>query len=474
MCTNKRKIFSKYAGKSFYVKCGKCAACQQERANRNVSRINNEWQPGKVCIFFGLTYDEKFIPYVTKSDLENPLLDEIPIYRDYDVRFYKERCREYIVTEPVAYSSFPTYDDGDFKFRNVQFFQNLYKKHRGFHREKMGVALYKDLQNFFKRLRQYVSRRYGDCQFSYFAVSEYGDKHKRPHFHVLLYCRAEDERFFRNGILHCWPYEDRNQLEEHIELARNAASYVASYVNNRFDIPSVLANLFPPKKSFSRSFGFNPRIFSLSKVLEYTDRNSLLYDRKITENGVSRVVALPLPKYVVNRYFPLFKGFSRIGYDKIYSVLSFPENYIGLHAAESLTSYKDGLQPDGSFSNDTRKYLVRLKNAQNKYCSLTGKNRYDFAIDYLRVWSCFKNTMFRYLFLSDNSAPLYECFDNIGEFKEGCVTSLSLDPAKVIYTNCNEFPSVLAHDAELEERFFRTKHHRQVNNFVYSSINSNF
>ena len=44
----------------------------------------------------------------------------------------------------------------------------------------------RDLQNFFKRLRFHISELY-NIPISFYAVSEYGPKYFRPHFHVILY-----------------------------------------------------------------------------------------------------------------------------------------------------------------------------------------------------------------------------------------------------------------------------------------------
>ena len=54
-----------------------------------------------------------------------------------------------------------------------------------------------DLQKFLKRLRFYISK---SCSspISFFAVSEYGPRTFRPHFHILLY--TDDRRIVENLI----------------------------------------------------------------------------------------------------------------------------------------------------------------------------------------------------------------------------------------------------------------------------------
>lgn len=72
------------------------------------------------------------------------------------------------------------------------------------------------LQKFFKRFRK--------CgyKFRYYAISEYGPKTKRPHYHVILFGVSQ---IAYDDILRCWGYG-------HIELSKltpGRMSYVARY-----------------------------------------------------------------------------------------------------------------------------------------------------------------------------------------------------------------------------------------------------
>jgi len=60
----------------------------------------------------------------------------------------------------------------------------------------------KDVQNFLKRLRKNTGKK-----LSYFAVGEYGSTNKRPHYHLLMFCKdliKEDEILdaWKNGTIH--------------------------------------------------------------------------------------------------------------------------------------------------------------------------------------------------------------------------------------------------------------------------------
>ena len=68
MCTNQREIINRYTGHRFYVKCGHCTACLQEKAAHRVSRIKAEDSPLTDTIMCTLTYRRNDCPYVFRQD----------------------------------------------------------------------------------------------------------------------------------------------------------------------------------------------------------------------------------------------------------------------------------------------------------------------------------------------------------------------------------------------------------------------
>ena len=103
----------------------------------------------------------------------------------------------------------------------------------------VGVCFYKDLQNFFKRLRINLSRRFQyEGDFSFYACSEYGETSGRPHFHVLLFIPSFQEALFRTACVESWPYADWSKLRRGIEVAKDMSNYCASYVNRSSDFPT--------------------------------------------------------------------------------------------------------------------------------------------------------------------------------------------------------------------------------------------
>lgn len=476
MCTHQKYVTNPYNGQRLKVKCGKCEACKQERANRLTSRINNHASiTDKYCFFLTLTYDERFVPYVKKEDLENEQLIELNVYRDYTHRYFMGKS---IVNDcscsPCVLGTLPLYDKetGEINREYLSFHGNLWKKDRGFHSTKCGVIWYKDWQNYAKRVRTTFSRRYGDglCHFDFFASSEYGENHYRPHFHALVFAERQingQDSYDRikTTLCDCWPFADRHDLERSTGLAFNAAAYVSSYVNSPADLPDLFPRLSPQKHSFSRTLGVENDSFSLHKILALADNGTLVYGKSSVRNGVPVVIDVPIPKYVISRYFPLFKGLNRCSPFEICCAIRFPFNFFRYHKSTGITNYDKLIKE----IDDTHTMRVRMQNARNRYIELTGKTSYDYFIDYVRVWNCYKSTLYK-LLMQNNDIPWHEKYDNINELYQGYVRNDSLSALigdfSGLPTDVNDFKSTKRETEHYAEMYRKRIKHGKENNFV--------
>lgn len=473
MCTHKKYITNRYTGDRFLVNCGRCKSCLQEKANRSRNRIRAALPDGFQFLFVCLSYKEEFIPYVLKSDLNNESLDEIPLYRDFRIRSFKGRN---IIRRNDGDNSILTtisVTDSDDNRQSISFTPNMWKKGRGYHPDRMALIYYKDVQDFFKRLRQNLYRRFGDNAPSLrmFTTSEYGETHSRPHFHTLIGTEQENLEFVRKAIFDSWLFADRADLERNTTIARDAASYVASYVNCGARISKGLGLLSKPKHSCSKSFGVELPSFKLNKILENADRGSMCYSRATKINGCPTVLDVPIPKYVLNRFFPKFKGLCRLAPDSLELFLRFPEKYFLQHKHEGITNYDD------IDHNDTWSNFVRVRNAFKKYHSLTGRNIYDYAIDYKRVWNCYKNTLYRMQF-DDHETPMLEKYDNINDLMNfsvhnGSLLALAWQADNVI-TDPNQFKRTKQLSDYYSQLYDKKCKTSRINNHIFTnSLNRN-
>lgn len=82
-----------------------------------------------------------------------------------------------------------------------------------------------ELQRFFKRLRRNIEPR----RFRYFAVGEYGDDGRRPHYHAILFGIPADDYFY-DRIDKSWG----KGIIDVRELIENRAQYIAGYTTKKY------------------------------------------------------------------------------------------------------------------------------------------------------------------------------------------------------------------------------------------------
>lgn len=474
MCTNLKYVNNRYTGARLLVPCGKCNACAQERANRSVTRIHNHQVPDSVCLFVTLTYSNGYVPYCLVSDLKDMQSYCIndgrrDVYKKYYIPIYRnQRCRWYsrsllVEDGPFVIGSVCS-DDVSSSFLSASYFPELSKA-----RNCVGFALYDDVQNFFKRFRQILIRDYNDTQsFSYFSVSEYGGKYHRPHFHLLLYVKASSLSYIRSAIAKAWPYGDVLKSDKRIQVARDAAGYVASYTNSAASIPSVFKiSGFTPRKSHSFHFGHTHPSFSLDNILSRASEDDFTYPSKIKVDGIPVDVNVPIPKYVVSRFFPKFVGYSRFSYSEILDILRFSEQRKRIfreHAYSILPP--EGLTFEQNYQKLLHSYNVRLSHCFDYYHNVTGKNYEDYCIDFVKVWSSHFSSCMKYL--HSLCIPLSDFYENISDFLDCLPPSL---PSHFRYqTDPNLRCDVVKKTLNLSDLFIKKDKTKKATGYILSSI----
>lgn len=480
MCTHQRNVFNPYTLTSFMCKCGKCPACLQEKAYKRSYRIKIESQPGVIGLFVTLTYDRSSCPFVLLEDIEEQK-DILPIYREFKtrrVRRHTSKGLQYLDKRTYSLQHLddivlPDYDS--FSFSDGHCLRPL-----AYRPNHIGVCYYPDVQLFKKRLAINLKRLYNyERPYKMYSCSEYGETTSRPHFHLLIFIRPQDEALFRTAISQAWPFADKRRTARYIEVSRDCSNYVASYVNSPVSLHQFLSKNAPSKHSYSKGFGMASKLFSLDSILEKISRRDLSYLRGVGKKGMETYVRIPIPKFVINRYFPLFKGFSRFTDVEVYDVLrSFTGYRRNVHTP--LISL-DKLQSIQYTSEDLMRIGVRLSNAFERYCKLLNierslSSREDYIRSFVDAWKVYKATGLR-LWYEDDSVDRKYKYDNIGSIGlldvQPTIDYLSQSPAPWI-ENPNEFPQVVKQTRLYEDIFnFRCKE-RKVNNYVMSQNNYYF
>ena len=496
MCTNQREIVNKYTGHKLYVKCGHCPACLQEKAAHRVSRIKAEDSAYTDTIMCTLTYRRYNCPFVYRDDA---YLFARGKYTYCDLKTGSEYYMNLPVFRSVSYRKVRLSSDYDIGYKvdkkvvqlcSIPFDKKcsfLNNKDLAHEHDKIGIAFYPDVQKFIARLRLNLIRNFNfHGKFKVYCTSEYGSKSLRPHFHLLFWIPKGSFEKFRVAIASSWPFSDISSFDRAVEKAFRASSYVASYVNCSSDFPDFLKTYFKPKHSFSKDFGVSADIFQLPKILQKFRDGHLTYFAQKEIGQVPTIVECPIPKYIISRYFPIFKGYNRL--------TSTSRNYIARGFAKLDMLKKSGEKCDLNLrvyfdrvsfpvyynDDDIHKINVCLKNAYFRFLD-NSPNFLSFD-DYLflhgQIWSLYHSDVLR-LHLTNDDIPLNEKYDNLEEIK--CSYEYNHSPLPIgftndmlIVTNPNDFVSVRMNTARFQQSYYEHEKHRSVNNAVYSSLYEEF
>lgn len=414
MCTQQRWIQNKYDGTRHYVKCGHCPACRQEKSIERKNRIDSEFKSGRECIFVTLSYADPYVPYIKtdeaisflqsrayelRSDengVEIAYQPTLNVYRD----FHAQQSNHGLIVKKLQ-EPLKTYRYNDFtyhgkkyipKWKGLSRFKNLHYERHGqhfWHEGKIGVLNFDDIKQFYKKLKLYLKRRGYEERYEIFYNGEYGGDYARPHYHMLLSVSKGHYELFKEAILACWPYADHSVLEREVEVPRDPASYLASYVNSGEDLPSLLSDSppFRPRHKYSHGFGMSLGEFTYDAVSESVNRGSLEYDVYNRINGVYTWYSVPVPKYVVNRYFPKWKGFGWLATNEVFNVLQRPR---------SIIYYKEKC---GLTSDDCHNIIRRLRNLRNRLFPHGNESQwYDYICTYINAHNLHYVTCMRHAY----------------------------------------------------------------------------
>jgi hypothetical protein len=150
--------------------CGKCSPCIKRRIDAWVFRCEQEDRVSRSSHFLTLTYAPESLPW---TNPDRPKYDE----------------------------NFPT----------------LKKRH---------------FQLFMKRLRKTVNKEFPNTKIKYYACGEYGEAHKRPHYHAVIF-NCPSPTYYATAWSHI-----SDQTEERVQkglihvgqVTNNSIAYVAAYM----------------------------------------------------------------------------------------------------------------------------------------------------------------------------------------------------------------------------------------------------
>jgi hypothetical protein len=316
-CLKPVRVLNKYTNEVLYVPCGHCYSCIKNKANRDTSLAINMASHFRYCYFVFLSYTDEFLPYMEMYK-SSPIDDIRNIYSFRSVNRNMRIARKYGADRVIDDEEFiVTHSMTPDEYQDI-----IIKSHGRYDFARRGVVYpdfsqcdnripycnMSDCQLFLKRLRFHISKKYNE-KICYYAVSEYGPRTYRPHWHLLLFFNSPQlTETISQYVSSSWSYGDTN-----CSLSRGgSASYVASYVNSSVCLPSLYVQHkeIRPRSAHSKGFSVNnvfpqqAQIYDVEKI-----RDILLNGQCISSNGKA-VTIFPSRAYK-HTVFPRFPDFIR-------------------------------------------------------------------------------------------------------------------------------------------------------------------
>lgn len=496
MCVQRRYI-QNALGMKMVVNCGHCPSCLQSKAIQRANKIRANFPSDNsdkiVAYFVTLTYSNSFVPYIDKDEIarntyyfkevesnrnakgcgssRGDWFLDVDIYRDCTVRRVPSRVRADGTVKFVPKYTFKRHvlSSVPVLAADLQGSFSLLKRLKGQSCNKVGVIFYPDVQGFLSRFRLNLSRSGYDKSISYFACAEYGPSTCRPHFHLLIFAPSSAFELLSSSIVKAWPYDDGYRTKANIEIARNASSYVSSYVNCSSYIPSLFQNTssFRPHSTTSHGFGMALDSFSLDKVFQAFRSGNLECSVWRYKDKSLILDTIRVPKYVINRYAPKFKGYSRLNADEVKSLCKDPWLFRSYELQQKLDYNSEDYEPNFRLLYRCRKMFLDA-----------GYSLEDFADFYSSVWSLRSCLTYRDSF-DDVVLPYqnFYAYDNIADYYSSSVLSDSLDdvfvhlPSNFHYvTDINNFPQIISKTDYLTSLYHSYSKDKKVRSMAFSYL----
>lgn len=278
ICQHPQRV--KIDGRFRYVPCGKCSVCLNRKSSVWINRIDREFQCHPYAFFVTLTYDNAHLPllYLDSTDVEHVTLvdmDSSECFIVDEIKGFKPSSRLYVSRR-----------------KNIPYLR------------------VKDLQDFIKRLRFYISNYEfktiaRKSKLRYCIAGEYGPTAYRPHWHCIFFIDSREvARRFSEFIDKSWKlgYVDFKCANA------GSAKYIARYINSVSSLPLVyslralrprlIVSKCPPIGSLSDpSFLSEQLFYGGYKEVSFMDSSGKVHD-------------VPVWRYLEHKLFPKIQSFS--------------------------------------------------------------------------------------------------------------------------------------------------------------------
>jgi len=431
-CFKPVKIYND--GNPMYVPCGHCPACLNKRSKRLTSRVLDEFKSNKYACFFTLTYDNKHVPLVRwHDDVQRWIPDYVkPTLAlncdgsSLDRPFYPQNLmlpahfdrNTYVppINNMPADDIFACVNKQDvIKFvkrlrRNLNTMlsrsvDELYRcklvtlldsfgfdSSLKFTSYRLSVLLkndqFKTKYYELKKEKTTQKRSWKSSLVRYFIAAEYGPKqpkgkvsHHRPHYHGILFTSSEEVySYLPCAIRKSWKMCNKSNIDIQPVTDERVSGYVSKYVNGNTDLPEILrSKLTNTFYLSSRTADWCSLFYSPEKILDMYQRGTFTESvQRYEKDGSCTFVDVPVPSFVLSRYFPKAKGFSTLS----------PRNKLQIYSRFYAPTVRDKEVTKQIYSD----YRLYQKSQYNPYSGKTQKSipADFFAADIAAARACAK------------------------------------------------------------------------------------
>lgn len=289
-CLNPLLVSNKYNHKQYYVNCGKCVACLNQKSFHWKFRVEDECSFHRYSIFFTLTYDNDHIPFIVSDN--------------------------YVFNDDGSVKSCSLYN-ADGKFLTDYDGEPYYLRKDLSYPTRIGVLSKRDIQLFLKRLRINIYRKSNvpneEASIRYFIAGEYGSTTYRPHYHGIIWTDSEKLcSWLVSNLSEAWPLCDKSRTDNYVSLVeQNAPQYVSAYLNSFGYLPLYLQlRDYRPFHLSSKNppIGYKEELPTEVKSA-ITNGTFELYRR---DSKTRQVYTVPIPSYYLAKYFPKCRYYSEL------------------------------------------------------------------------------------------------------------------------------------------------------------------
>lgn len=330
------------SGYPYFVPCGKCVACQNNKRSSLSLKLRLEEHTSKYCYFLTLTYDDKNIPlFSLGTDLQTN--DFLRIY-PYSERMLSDSMISDFCSDFYNFDS-EFVDMMDYYASFVHNYECKFHKSCVYGHGLYALLYYRDIQLFLKRIRKYINKYYGE-KIRFYIIGEYGTKSLRPHWHCL---------FFFNSSKLSQAFEDCENVgtdSRECECPRfllpfwkfgivdskrtngECYNYVSSYVNQSSNFPRLLVLLSNQKAYHSIQLGQiipQERFVSAIKKGDFS-----FFERQFFTDAYGFEKPYAVWRSYYNRFFPRFSCSSKLTFEQTYRVLTSYETLRVLFDSDSI------------------------------------------------------------------------------------------------------------------------------------------